>query len=128
MKVLVDTQSFIWYFIESEKLSKNAFKIINDPKNQCFVSLASIWEMAIKLRKGGDLGLNGSLEDFIKRVEEFDFEFLPISKTNIYATQKLELHHNDPFDRLIIAQAISENLDIISSDEIFDKYPIKRLW
>ena len=84
--------------------------------------------MAIKLRKGGDLGLNGSLEDFIERVEEFDFEFLYISKTHIFATQKLELHHNDPFDRLIIAQAITENLEIISSDEIFDKYPIKRLW
>ena len=84
--------------------------------------------MAIKLRKGGDLGLNGSLEEFVERIEEFDFKFLSISKTHFYATQKLELHHNDPFDRLMIAQAITENLEIISSDEIFDKYPIKRLW
>jgi len=128
MRVLVDTQSVIWYFIESPLLSKKAHHIIDNPENQCLLSLASIWEMAIKLRKGGDLGLNGSLQDFIERVEEFDFEFLAISKSHIYKTQKLELFHNDPFDRLIIAQAIFENLHIISSDEVFDKYPVTRLW
>ncbi len=92
------------------------------------MSPASVWEIAIKINIG-KLKLNVSLEKMIQNFQiNYDFEILNIELSHIYQTQQLPLHHRDPFDRLIIAQSIVENIEIVSSDEVFDAYGINRIW
>lgn len=124
---LIDTQIFIWLAESPEKISTVGKSIIaSDAK--LFFSTASIWEMAIKV-KTGKLVLEQQLEDFIDTAfSKHRIELLPVSVVAIYYTQQLELHHKDPFDRILVAQASVLNIPIVSSDEIFDQYPVERIW
>lgn len=128
MKVLIDTQSIIWFAENNPQLSRKACAAIENMDNQCLVSMASFWEMSIKMNLG-KLSINGlSLLEFMNEVSAANFSFLDIRREHIIENTKLPFYHRDPFDRLIIAQALVENLAIISSDEIFDLYPITRIW
>jgi PIN domain nuclease of toxin-antitoxin system len=128
MRYLLDTQALLWLSIDDPGLTRKVKTIFCDPDNEIFLSMASLWEMAIKisLRK---LFLTQSLEDFTQnQIINNDIKFLKIEPSHIYSLGNLPFHHRDPFDRLIIAQAIEENLPIIGSDRIFDKYRIERVW
>ena len=126
MAILVDTQILIWLAESPEKIPDSIRIFIED--SAILMSSASIWEMAIKIRIG-KLKLSVSLEKTTANfIDNYDFELLSIGLPHIYKTQQLPLHHRDPFDRLIIAQSIVENIDIVSSDQAFDAYGIKRLW
>ena len=128
MKVLLDTHSFLWYCNAETRLSAFAKETIEDVSNQPCLSMASIWEMAIKVSMG-KLLLQHPFEIFIPHLLQLNgISTLPIELHHTYTLAALPFHHRDPFDRLIIAQGISEEIPIISVDAIFDLYPIQRLW
>ncbi len=128
MKILLDTQAFLWIIADAPELSKKAKNIFLDQENDLFLSLASIWEMAIKLSLG-KLKLKQPVEKFLPaQLQENSIFQLDISFRHVVGVTSLPFHHRDPFDRLIISQAVQENLPILSSDEAFDEYNIQRLW
>ena len=128
MKYLVDTHTLLWIAGYNPKLSKKAKEIYLNPKNEIFLSIASIWELSIKigLKK---LKLSLPLKKFVDiHILGNNIQILNINLNHLYRIEKLPLHHRDPFDRLIISQAIEEDIAIIGNDEIFDNYKIKRIW
>lgn len=128
MKVLLDTHAFLWFITDDPKLSTTGKTTIADPKNDILISPASYWEVAIKVSIG-KYPLNVSFESFITQgIDDNEFEILPIEPKHAAAITNLPLHHRDPFDRLIIAQAMVEQIQIVSGDEQFDAYPIQRIW
>jgi PIN domain nuclease of toxin-antitoxin system len=128
VKILLDTQAFLWIISDAPELSKKAKKIFLDQENDLFLSLASIWEMAIKSSLG-KLKLKQPIEKFFPaQLQENSISQLDISFRHVVGVTSLPFHHRDPFDRLIISQAIQENLPILSCDEAFDTYNIQRLW
>ena len=128
MKIILDTQIILWWNTDSSRISSSARKLIQDPSIDKLVSFASLWEMAIKIRIG-KLRIIPDLVTFVdKNIKKNGMILLPISEHAIYATQTLSLHHQDPFDRLIIAQALVENVSAISADAIWEQYPIKLIW
>ena len=127
MNYLLDTHAVIWFITDNSVLPANSKISIQNPRNNCFVSLASLWEMAIKYSIG-KLQLTSDLEALFSIIEKSGLSTLPISKKHIITSSKLELHHRDPFDRLIIAQAQAEDLSIITRDPQFEKYNIKIIW
>lgn len=128
MKLLLDTHSFLWFFKGDPKLSATARILMEDENNEKLISLASIWEMAIK-QSLGKLTLSLPLPDYIAQKLAFsDFRLLDINIDHIAVIATLPFHHRDPFDRLLIAQAMVEKISILSADSIFDAYPIQRLW
>lgn len=128
MNLLLDTHVFIWWSISPKRLSAQAKKLIADTDNGLFLSLASIWEMQIKIQLG-KLELDISLVELIQQQQEVnELNLLSIELNHIYALSSLSNHHKDPFDRLIIAQSIVENINLISIDKVFDKYSVNRIW
>jgi len=127
MRILVDTQAFIW-FVEDDKQLPAKIKIeLEDIDNSIVISIASLWEMAIKMTLG-KLQLGCNIEEMIDKVYQNGFEILPILPDHIIKLSKLDYFHRDPFDRIIISQGLSENMVIVSSDKVFDEYSIKRKW
>jgi PIN domain nuclease of toxin-antitoxin system len=128
MRILIDTQSIIWFAENNPQLSKAARAAMEDSENTCYISMASFWEMSIKINLG-KLYVNGlTLTEFMDEIEENAFKTLDILRPHILENERLPLHHRDPFDRLIIAQSIVENMPIITSDDAFDAYSITRIW
>jgi PIN domain nuclease of toxin-antitoxin system len=127
MALLLDTQMLIWLEDEPEKIKFGVKeKIFAEPV--VFFSLVSVWEMAIKI-KTRKLALSQPLEILVANfIKDYDFEIMPVNLAHIYYTQQLQMHHKDPFDRLLIAQSLVENTDVVSSDEIFDVYGVNRIW
>ncbi|MDB9375421.1 type II toxin-antitoxin system VapC family toxin [Nodularia sphaerocarpa] len=130
MMFLLDTHTFIWYVTDNSRLSNQVLELINDENNQIFLSVASLWEIAIK-QSIGKLTFNQPLpfEIFItQQLNLNDFSLVDIKISHVAVISSLTLHHRDPFDRLLIAQSIVENIPLLSADQIFDAYPIQRLW
>jgi len=128
MILLLDTQALLWFVWDDPQLSAVAKGLIEDPDNRKLVSIASCWEIAIKVSIG-KLNLGEPSRTFLGReITDNNFELLPISLEHATAVETLPFHHRDPFDRLLIAQAILENAPILSADSAFDPYPITRLW
>lgn len=128
MQLLLDTHSFIWWSINSEKLSLTVQDLLFDRNNRLFLSVASVWEMQIKLQLG-KLQLNPSLQELIKnQITINNLEILSIDLAHIWTLPTLIHYHKDPFDRLLISQSITEIMPILSVDEIFDLYPVQRIW
>ena len=126
MEFLLDTHVFLWYLLGDPNLSSKAKEAI-DTKTDLYFSIASLWEISIKINVG-KLQLNRSFEYLPKELQYINAQILPITSkdTEIYAV--LPLHHRDPFDRILIAQAMNHSLVLISRDEAFDCYPIQRVW
>ena len=128
MRLLLDTHSFIWYIMDSHKLSDRGRELIENEDNEILLSLASVWEMAIK-QSTGKLSLGLPFKAFIEeQLSANSIELLIINLDHIDTVVTLPFHHRDPFDRLIIAQAMVEQIPIISVDSVFDSYPSQRLW
>jgi PIN domain nuclease of toxin-antitoxin system len=128
MQLLLDTHSFIWWSINSEKLSLTVQDLLFDRNNRLFLSVASVWEMQIKLQLG-KLQLNPSLQELIKnQITINNLEILSIDLAHIWTLATLIHYHKDPFNRLLISQSITEIMPILSIDEIFDRYPVQRIW
>lgn len=128
MRLLLDTHTFIWFVTDSSKLNLSVKALIEDENNEKLFSIVSIWEMAIK-QSIGKLSFNLPFKTFIQQqISANSINILNINLDHIDAVVSLPLHHRDPFDRLIIAQAIVEQIPVLSGDTVFDAYSVQRLW
>ncbi len=128
MKILLDTHAFLWLMVDDPRLSVTAREVFLDPDNDILLSLASVWEMAIKanLRK---LKLPQPVMEYVhRRSGRFKIHLLSITMEHLSLIETLPQHHRDPFDRLIIAQGQFENIPILTQDQKFDKYSIQNIW
>jgi PIN domain nuclease of toxin-antitoxin system len=126
VRLLLDTHTFLWFLLEDPQLSTTANNLIVDPASDIEVSPATYWEMAIKI----SLGKYALPEpyDIEREIATNDFHILPIEPKHTAVLTTLPFHHRDPFDRLLIAQAMAEAIPILSVDTAFDAYPVTRLW
>ncbi len=128
MTLLLDTHALLWFLKNDSQLSGSAKAAIEDPANRKFVSVASCWEIAIKAGLG-KLKLGEPAAVLLSReIPANSFDLLPISLAHATAVETLPTHHKDPFDRLLVAQAVSEGATLITSDRIFSQYPAHVLW
>jgi PIN domain nuclease of toxin-antitoxin system len=126
MTLLLDTQAFLWWVTDDPRLSSRARRAIAG--TPCLLSIASCWEMAIKASVG-KLDIRRPIERFFQeQLEVNGFSLLPVSLEHTAGVAGLPFHHRDPFDRLLAAQALNEQIPIVSSDPIFRKYGVKRVW
>ena len=128
MKYLLDTHTLLWFLAGDETLSRKARQLIDDPGNEKFLSIVSLWEIAIKTGLG-KLNLDKPFDQmFPERLAFNGIQILDITVDSLIKLTTLPFHHRDPFDRLIIAQGLVEGLPIISVDTVFDAYGISREW
>ena len=118
---------FLWFVSGDSQLPVSVREKIKDIHQPCFLSAASLWEITIK-KQIGKLILTISLKDLFEYADRNQIEIIPITYDHLLTLSKLPSHHNDPFDRLIISQAISENLILITRDKGFKKYKVKQQW
>ncbi|VFM98465.1 MAG: PIN domain nuclease, a component of toxin-antitoxin system (PIN domain) [Candidatus Kentron sp. G] len=125
MRLLLDTSVFLQFIAGSDRLGGKARALMGDFDNALVLSVASLWEMAIKTSIG-KLELLKEFDSLIpEKLEENEIEVLPIRLAHLSQMMKLPFHHRDPFDRLIIAQSIAEDLPLIARDGVFKKYPVE---
>jgi PIN domain nuclease of toxin-antitoxin system len=128
MRLLVDTHTFLWWIDDGSRLSARARAAIANRDNVCYLSLASVWEMAIKVSLGR-LELPSSVDRFVsEQLAANQFEALPIDLRHAGEVARLPFHHRDPFDRILAAQALTDGLSVVSADPVFRKYGVKRVW
>ncbi len=128
MRLLLDTHSFLWFVLNDAQLSAPARTAIRDPANDVLVSPATYWEIAIKVSKA-KYTLAVPYQDFIQHnLDANDFEILPIEVRHTALVAAMPFHHKDPFDRLLIAQALAEDIPLVSNEALFDAYGVRRLW
>jgi PIN domain nuclease of toxin-antitoxin system len=128
MRFLLDTHTLLWCFNASPSLSSRARRLIENGSNELLVSAASAWEIATKVRLGKLPTGEELVADFDRYLAQLGCDALPISLKHAVRAGGLAGDHRDPFDRMLIAQAQSENLPIISNDRIFDAYHVRRVW
>lgn len=125
MKLLLDTQILIWAYGQSGKLTPVVSGLLTDPEHDLFVSVVTMWEMTIK-EQIGKLYLPLSARQFVAHAQNVGMmQVLPVTESHVWQVGNLPLHHRDPFDRLLIAQAIVEDLALLTSDGAFQHYPVK---
>ncbi|ANV83712.1 twitching motility protein PilT [Picosynechococcus sp. PCC 7003] len=128
MKLILDTHAFLWFINGSDRLSPTARELIEDPNNQRYLSIASLWELSIKVSIN-KLKLGMSLIDLVEReVKGNDMEVFQINPHHLEKLSQLSFYHKDPFDRLIIAQSLVEDIAIITQDFQFIQYSVRILW
>ena len=128
MRLLLDTHAFLWFILDEPQLSATAKALIADPSNQIDVSPATYWEIAIKIRLEKYV-LPGPFQEFMEReIAVNRFNILHVEPRHVAPLTTLPFHHKDPFDRLLVAQAMVEQIPLVSNDSILDAYPIRRLW
>lgn len=127
MNLLIDTHIFIWLQIELHKLSAKRIQMLEDKSNTLFLSLASVWELQLKIQLG-KFSFPKPLPEIIQGQQEInDLRILPITPEHIYELKNLPFHHKDPFDRLLIAQSIVEDFTLVTDDPKFSDYSVKIL-
>jgi len=128
VRVLLDTHTLLWLVEGDARLSQNGVDLLIDPENELLLSPATYWELAIKVSIG-KYRLSDSLAAYIaEAIRLYQLTILPIEVRHAEAVSNLPHHHKDPFDRMLIAQCVVEQIPVISSDEAFDAYPVQRLW
>jgi PIN domain nuclease of toxin-antitoxin system len=127
MNLLIDTHAVIWFITDNDNLPLKTKQIIENKENNCYVSIATYWEIGIK-NSIGRLDLKSDLETIFQIIEETGFETLPITTNQILKNANLECHHQDPFDRIIIAQSLTERMTIITKDSQFENYNVPIIW
>jgi PIN domain nuclease of toxin-antitoxin system len=127
MNLLLDTHVLIWYVAGNPSLKPAMIDLLETTENDLSISVASLWEIAIKVSKGKlDLGIEfHELEGILDRI---NIQILPILFGDLNVQRTLPFHHTDPFDRLIISQAINQNLVLMSADSAFSNYPVQNIW
>jgi PIN domain nuclease of toxin-antitoxin system len=128
MKILLDTHTLLWATLSTSKLSKRTAALIANTSNEIFVSAASAWEIATKVRLGK---LNEAIHlerQFLAKMDEAGYTLLPITAAHALRAGRLTGDHRDPFDRIIAAQALAEDIPILSIDTKLDSFGIQRIW
>jgi PIN domain nuclease of toxin-antitoxin system len=128
VKLLLDTHAFIWLWGDVCKVPPRVLSACENPDNQLYLSVASIWEMQIKVGVG-KLVFKQPLSEIIEyQRSENGISILPVERSHIWQLAALPSHHNDPFDRMLVAQALSENMALITSDRHIARYPVELFW
>jgi PIN domain nuclease of toxin-antitoxin system len=127
MKYLLDTHTLIWFFNGDLNLSDKARQIILDTNNQKFASIASVWELSIKISLN-KLKFDGKSKGFLDLINKNGFKLLNINQNYIFNLEQLENFHKDPFDRILTATAIFEGMKFITCDENIRQYPVECVW
>ena len=128
MRLLLDTHAFIWWDSDPAKLSPRALAMCQDRENELIVSVASAWEMQI-IRQLGKLTLAVPLSDIIANQQRTNqIDILPVTLAHVLAIDALPQHHRDPFDRLLVAQATTENASLVTNDPALARYPVTIIW
>ena len=128
MNLLLDSHAFVWMHEQPHKLSFKIASEILDPANQIFLSAASVWELQIKITLG-KFKFNDKFENVIAQERQTnELRILPVNLAHALYLENLPLHHKDPFDRLLISQAIVENMILVSNDSKFSAYPVNLWW
>jgi len=128
MNVLLDTHAFLWLVTGDDRLSETARKTFLDPMNRLFFSAASLWEICIKYSLGKISLKNGWFQTIQDEMEMNAVQWLPIETAHCEEVTILPFHHRDPFDRMLIAQAITENMHLLSQDSRLSEYAVNRIW
>ena len=128
MRLLLDTHAYLWWIAGSDRLSTAAYEVVTNGGNEVFFSAASAWEIATKHRLGRLPEAESVIRNILASIEAAGLEELPITVRDGELAGGLPDHHQDPFDRIIIAQAIIRSLAIVSNERIFDQYGINRVW
>ena len=128
MKLLLDTHTALWWINEYEKLSSKARELLLDEEFTLYISIASIWEIAIKSSLGKLPGFNGGIRKILSNMEEMPIELVPIIPRHIEIVETLPFIHRDPFDRLLVALAIADDMTILTADENIRKYDVPSVW
>ncbi|HEY9851006.1 MAG TPA: type II toxin-antitoxin system VapC family toxin [Leptolyngbyaceae cyanobacterium] len=128
MRLLLDTQCWLWWFAQPEKLNENVIEQIADETNEVWFSVASVWEMGIKVSIG-KLSLPEQIDAYVStRMTQLGARSLEIANSHALRVAALPLHHRDPFDRMLIAQAQLEDMTLVSADSTFNQYEVSLLW
>jgi PIN domain nuclease of toxin-antitoxin system len=128
MKIIIDSHALLWFGWDDPHLSQKARQIISDSENELLISAGSMWELAIKYSLG-KLQLTTDYRAFVQNaLERLDLSVLSISLDHAVCLSALPLHHRDPFDRLLAAQAMVEHVPLLSADAAFDAYQVTRIW
>lgn len=128
MNLLLDTHTLLWFLNGDARLTAKAKSLIDDAHNSQFVSIVSLWEITIK-HSLGRLALPVPLPELLAFPSTApQFQLLPIQAAHLLTLDGLPRHHNDPFDRLLVAQAVTENMPMVSIDAALDDYGVQRLW
>jgi PIN domain nuclease of toxin-antitoxin system len=127
MAALLDTHTFLWFVSGDKQLPEKIKNKILDINEPCYISIASLWEITIKIQIG-KLKIAISIDDLFKYADRNQIEIVQITAEHLLVLASLPQHHNDPFDRLIVSQAISENMTLYSKDKGLKKYKIKQEW
>lgn len=128
MRLLVDTHAWLWWILDDQRLSARARKQLASPRNEIFVSAASIWEVSVKTGSGR-LRLRMSIDRLVsEHIAGAGFGTLPVTATHAVAVADLAGQHGDPFDRMLVAQAITEDLTLVTGDDQIARYPVRVLW
>jgi PIN domain nuclease of toxin-antitoxin system len=128
MRILVDTHVLIWAAIASPRLSESARAAIENEESELLVSAATAWEIATKVRRGRLPQAKELEADFLEKVEEAGYELLPIDAALALRAARMPGDHGDPFDRIIAAHAIAEDIPVISADRKLDLFKVRRIW
>ena len=124
MKILLDTHALLWWLTDDAQPGPRARELVEDPGNDVLVGMVSLWEMAVKIRVGK---LGADIRQITDAVQQDGFTLLDIRVTHLLTLAKLPMHHRDPFDHLLIAQAITEDATFISEDRNTPRYPVRTL-
>jgi len=127
MELLLDTHTVIWFIDDNPRLPQRIREMLEDDYNTVYVSMISLWEISIKARRG-KLDLKMPMADIVQSLYDNYFDFLSVSIEHIYRLDVLPLHHKDPFDRMLIAQSLVQNMPLVGCDEMFDFYDVRRFW
>lgn len=128
LKLLLDTHALLWWWMEDERLPAAALAVIDDPESEVHVSIATVWEIAIK-HGIGKLALDDRVIADLRSGAAFDrMQELPIRREHAIDAGMMQIAHRDPFDRLLIAQARYEGLTLVSNERLFDRFGVSRIW
>lgn len=127
MRYLFDTHVFLWLAADDPQLTPAARALFVDSTEECFLSAASVWEIAIKSSLG-KLAIATSLAHLVRGGLERGLRLLDVTADHAYLVESLPFHHRDPFDRLLVAQALHEGMHLVSRDAVLDGYPVTRIW
>jgi PIN domain nuclease of toxin-antitoxin system len=128
VRLLLDTHTLIWAMLEPDMLSANAATLLADPSNALMASIASLWEITIKIGTGKMVIPGSDIDSIIENLDPFRIQLIPVLPSHLLALQALPRHHKDPFDRILIAQAQTERLPLVTVDKKIREYNVTAIW
>ena len=128
MRILLDSHAFLWAATDDQRLPRPVVELIEEPSTRVFISVATTWELTLKVLAGKLRLPAPPAEHFAEHIERFRSELLPIHQRHVSALPELPAIHADPFDRMLVAQALVEDIDLVTGDERLRRYPVRTIW